>query len=77
MAKNCGEWGKDKARERYAGGGAAKDDLPEHPSPPIQPKEWPPHPMRASGGRANHSDVAEDRALIRKMVSKSSLKRGK
>lgn len=21
MAKNCGEWGRDKARERYAGGG--------------------------------------------------------
>ena len=23
MAKNCGEWGRDKAKERYALGGAA------------------------------------------------------
>lgn len=73
MAKNCGEWGRDKARERYQYGGEVplprrdprkiapdkkgninigsgvgyKDGggVPEHPSPPLQPSEWPPHPL--------------------------------
>ena len=51
MTKNMSNWGKDKAQERY--GKADGGRLPEHPSPPIQPKEWPPHPLdrKASGGK--------------------------
>lgn len=36
MAKNCGEWGRDKAKERYASGGEVKP-LPIVASPTIHP----------------------------------------
>lgn len=47
--ENMEAWGRDVAQKRY--GRAEGGRLPSHPSPPVQPSEWPPHPIkRADGG---------------------------
>jgi len=70
MAKNCGEWGRDKARERYQSGG-------EVPLPPRDPRKIAPDKKGqinigsgsgyARGGATEGSkkDVAEDKKLAR------------
>lgn len=71
MAKNCGEWGRDKARERYQSGG-------EVPLPPRDPRKIAPDKKGqinigsgsgyARGGAAfegSKKDVAEDKKLAR------------
>lgn len=52
--------------------GGALDPLPEHPSPPIVPKEWPPHPLeprKAGGGFVPPKMPWFERAAARTMMT--------
>lgn len=82
MAKDLEAWGRDKARSRYDGGSYLANvtpskraverkkggPVPGSDSPPLVPSEWPPHPLKKSGGavwEGSKRDIAEDKRMAK------------